>query len=280
MFGFYMQDKGDKDYKAHKDHKAHKDYEVHKDDVSDGNSSAMKHSAETVKPVETITDTAADTADDTSGKEATSHEGFGFLGRFATDKDYQRQVVKHYVCFPETRDYLNQIKNCRQRIELLMKRQSYRSSVNMDITDIGIEITEEEQKLARLRAEVSDEISKLNDVRQELVLTKRYVDGMSWEQIAADMCSSIRAVQSIHGRGLPAMEEVLVSDGKIALSEDGEGYGHREHYSNHRHSQKYWQKTYRHPEAHSEYSDKGYEEAADKSREPYGEYEDYEFFSD
>lgn len=273
-------------------------YKNEKDNMNDDVLS--KHTDKYVKAVETATDTAGmhGTQDTEDMETATKSESFGFLGRFATDEDYQRQVVKRYVCFTETRDYLNQIKNCRQRIELLGKRQSYRSSVNMDIIDIGIEITEEEQKLARLRAEVSDEISKLDNVRQEMVMNSRYVDGMSWEKIAADMGNTIRSVQSIHGRALPAMEEVLVADGKIELSGDsGDSkdscYGHRGYhgYSGHSRyhygSQKYrqpYQYIHQHPEAHSTYSshcDAGYEEATDdKSREPYGEYEDYEFFSD
>ena len=269
-----------------------------------------KHTDEAIEAVETATDTAGmhGTLDTADAQADTKSESFGFLGRFATDEDYQKQVVKRYVCFPETRDYLNQIKNCRQRIELLEKRQSYRSSVNMDINDIGIEITEEEQKLARLRAEVSDEISKLDNVRQEMVMNSRYVDGMSWEKIAADMGNTIRSVQSIHGRALPAMEEVLVADGKIELSGDsGDSkdscYGHRGYHSEHHKyagrsqhsayrygSQKYrqpYQYIHQHPESHSTYStysshcDAGYEETADdKSCESYGEYEDYEFFSD
>lgn len=277
MFGFYKNEK-----------------ENMNDDVLSKHTDEAVKAVDAVKTVETVTDTA----ENPSGNESTNSESFGFLGRFATDEDYQRQVVKRYVCFPETRDYLNQIKNCRQRMELLEKRQSYRSTVNMDIIDIGIEITEEEQKLARLRAEVSDEISKLDNVRQEMVLNSRYVDGMSWEKIAADMGNTIRSVQSIHGRALPAMEEVLVADGKIELSEDsgdreGSYYGHRGYhgYSGHSRyhygSQKYrrsYQHTHQHPEAHSShstYGDLGYEETTDdKSREPCGEYEDYEFFSD
>ncbi len=252
-------------------------------------------------------DAAETSAGDVKGETTTNSEGFGFLGRFATDEDYQRQVVKRYVRYPETRDYLNQIKNCKQRIELLTKRQSYRSNVNMDIADIGVEITMEGQKLARLLAEISDEISKLGDVRQEMVLTKRYIDGLQWEDIASDMNSGVRSVQSIHGRGLPAMEQVLVADGLIELSsvndmnDDGHGeYDYRsrrdnsgrsyhhdsehggDHRSEHHGSQKYWRKPYCHPEVHG---DKGYEETAaddksNKSRELYGVYDDYEFFSD
>ena len=280
-------------------------YKNEKDNTDGVFSKHTDEAVEAVDALETATDTAGmqgthDTADTHAD---TKSESFGFLGRFATDEDYQRQVVKRYVCFPETRDYLNQIKNCRQRIELLEKRQSYRSTVNMDIIDIGIEITEEEQKLARLRAEVSDEISKLDNVRQEMVMNSRYVDGMSWEKIAADMGSTIRSVQSIHGRALPAMEEVLVADGKIELSEDSGDrecsyYGHRGyhgysghlryHYGSQKYHQPYQythhQHTHQHPESHSShstYGDLGYEETADdKCRESYGEYEDYEFFSD
>lgn len=125
--------------------------------------------------------------------------------------------------FFETREYLMQIRNGKHRLELLEMRCSYRWSANIDSKDLQKEIDEEEKRLAHLRVEISDEISGLNSVGQQMVMTRRYVDGMTWDQIAVEMGRSVRAVQKLHGRGLPLLERILAADGKIKLSETDEG---------------------------------------------------------
>ena len=61
----------------------------------------------------------------------------------------------------------------------------------------------------------ADEISKIGNVNFETVLTMRYIDGKSWDEIAERMDLRIRTVLKFHGHGLVRMAEVLVRDGLI-----------------------------------------------------------------
>ena len=44
------------------------------------------------------------------------------------------------------------------------------------------------------------------------VLEGRYLKRKSWEELAADLCMTVRHVQRLHGEGLAALEEVLMKD--------------------------------------------------------------------
>ena len=117
--------------------------------------------------------------------------------------------------FLETRKYLQQVKGCRERLELLGTRKSYHWVTNQDTESLEKLIEEAQQRQLEFSAEIADEISKLEDVKQEMVLTLRYIEGLTWEEIADEMDLSVRTVQKLHGRGLPGMEKILVADGKI-----------------------------------------------------------------
>ena len=49
----------------------------------------------------------------------------------------------------------------------------------------------------------------LEDVNQQMVITKRYLDGETWEQIAVDMDMALRSVHKLHGQALPILELML-----------------------------------------------------------------------
>lgn len=128
----------------------------------------------------------------------------------------------HFRSFHATREYLHQIRDCKHRIKLLGYRQSYRWNANMDTKKIEEEIEAEEAKMVDLRVEISDEISKLNDVRQEGVMLRRYVECLSWEEIALEMGIAVRTVQRIHGKALPLMNIILIEDEKIDAEDEYE----------------------------------------------------------
>ena len=71
-------------------------------------------------------------------------------------------------------------------------------------------------------AEVAEEISKLHDVGQEMVLTRRYIDGMSWDQVAGALDMKMRTVQKLHGHALPSMEQILLDDGRIEIKDEAD----------------------------------------------------------
>lgn len=66
---------------------------------------------------------------------------------------------------------------------------------------------------------MAEEISKLDDINQEVVMTKRYIEVMSWDDVAETADLKMRTVQKCHGRALPRMEEILLADGLIEMDD-------------------------------------------------------------
>lgn len=128
--------------------------------------------------------------------------------------------------FLETRKYLQQVKGCRERLELLGTRKSYHWVTNQETESLEKLIEEAQQRQLEFSAEIADEISKLEDVKQEMVLTLRYIEGLTWEEISDEMDLSVRTVQKLHGRGLPGMEKILLADGKIDADKVYNQYGY------------------------------------------------------
>ena len=69
-------------------------------------------------------------------------------------------------------------------------------------------------------AEVAEEISKLHDVGQEMVLTRRYIDCLTWDQVAVALDMKMRTVQKLHGHALPMLEKILLDDGRVEIEEE------------------------------------------------------------
>lgn len=63
-------------------------------------------------------------------------------------------------------------------------------------------IDSEIDRLVDLKAEASQQISLMKDARCRLILEARYINGETWEAIAAEMNYSVRNVQNLHGKAL------------------------------------------------------------------------------
>jgi len=111
--------------------------------------------------------------------------------------------------FMTAREFLGMVREDAQRVEVVERRIAYRQELGEDAVDLEAELeTENREKLTRANA-VMDAISRLRKADQQTVMMKRYVDLKSWEEIAADMDIGIREVQKLHGRALPALDEML-----------------------------------------------------------------------
>lgn len=60
----------------------------------------------------------------------------------------------------------------------------------------------ERGKALKLLEAIEDLIEGLEDYRQKTLIRLRYIDGLSWEQIAQEMHWSERTVYNIHGKAL------------------------------------------------------------------------------
>ena len=59
------------------------------------------------------------------------------------------------------------------------------------------------------KLEIADTISRVPDVEWRLMLEKRYLLFLKWEEIAEDLHYCIRTVQRMHGRALEAVQGIL-----------------------------------------------------------------------
>lgn len=140
--------------------------------------------------------------------------------------------------FRAVKDYLYQVKDGKRRVKLIEDRISYRMEsmgahgINFDeyipgshdyrgsavenaviaLSGLENERKEAEKAYADAKVAVSDLISRLRSVNQQAVITRRYIDGESWDKIALDMDMTVRNVQKLHGRALPILQEILTEE--------------------------------------------------------------------
>ncbi len=111
--------------------------------------------------------------------------------------------------FMTARTFLGKVRESAQRVEVLERSIEYKNELGEDAGNLPDILKDEEMKLALNRVKVMNEIRALSDIDCQIVLMKRYVELAAWERIAADMDIGVREVQRIHGRALPAMDEML-----------------------------------------------------------------------
>ncbi len=132
------------------------------------------------------------------------------------------------------KEYLNQAHRLDQRVSnKLMLIESLRSmtqkvtsshkenvvNYTQDVTSLEntiIRLMEAEAELNKqidalvdLKREILLNISALENIDLELVLMKRYLHFLSWEEIAREMGFSVRWVHSLHTRALTELDVVL-----------------------------------------------------------------------
>lgn len=93
--------------------------------------------------------------------------------------------------------------NCGDEMEKLITRK--------EIEEMESNLNGKKRVLASTVLNVSDMISRLHDINQQMVLTYRYINMISdWNVIADKMGMRKAAVQKIHGRALPILQKALL----------------------------------------------------------------------
>lgn len=137
--------------------------------------------------------------------------------------------------FKSVKDFLYRVRDAERRVNLIERRIEYRedtigahgmtysehlpngsnysnSSVEtavMALDALDRDLRDAKNSCSDAKVSVSEFIATLPDINQQMVITKKYIDGQSWEDIALDMDMSVRTVQKHHGRALPLLQEVL-----------------------------------------------------------------------
>lgn len=64
-------------------------------------------------------------------------------------------------------------------------------------------------ELIALKTDILDTISKLKDNRQRILLTKYYLQMLTWEQVAVDMDYSFQHTMRMHGYALREIDRII-----------------------------------------------------------------------
>lgn len=111
--------------------------------------------------------------------------------------------------FWKVKEYLFRVRDAERKAELLERRIGMREDADLNADELRRELSQTEQDAMIVTIEVTDMISQLSDINQQMVVTKRYLDNMTWEKIAFDMDMPVRTVQKLHGRALPLLLEMI-----------------------------------------------------------------------
>ena len=130
--------------------------------------------------------------------------------------DYRPEGNKPH--FIETREFLQQVRDQKRRVDLIESRIQYRKEAGLDTSEAEQELSAAQEKLKRVTAEVAEEISKLYNVNLEMVMVKRYIETLSWDEVAKTLDIKMRTVQKFHGRALPRLQRILLRDGMVQLA--------------------------------------------------------------
>lgn len=110
--------------------------------------------------------------------------------------------------FWKVKNYLYRALNASRKTDLLKRRIGLRDVSDPDYEELKKELGAAEEEKARTEIEITDFLSNLPDVSQQLVMVKKYVDGKSWEEISKEMVISVRGVQKLQGKALPVLKEI------------------------------------------------------------------------
>lgn len=77
------------------------------------------------------------------------------------------------------------------------------------IVDLEKEVNNEINRFQNIKHEVESTIALVPDSKQRAVLTRRYISGKTWEQIAVDLNYTYRNICYIHGRALQEVDQKI-----------------------------------------------------------------------
>lgn len=82
----------------------------------------------------------------------------------------------------------------------------------MKIVDMENSINEEIDRLIDIKSNIREVINQVSDEDQQMILRKRYIHFMSWDDISKGMGFSVRWTHTLHDRALRAVEEILKNE--------------------------------------------------------------------
>lgn len=132
-------------------------------------------------------------------------------------KRYLQQIRLYDSCINAKLEERSRLKAMVTKITPTMKQDAVSGGGNQDkmaetvakLIDLEAEIDRAVDRYVDARNAVTGTIDKVTDARLHKVLSKRYVEFKTWEQIACEMGKSYQWVCKLHGIALQAVEKIL-----------------------------------------------------------------------
>lgn len=132
-------------------------------------------------------------------------------------KRYLQQIRLYDSCINAKLEERSRLKAMVTKITPTMKQDAVSGGGNQDkmaetvakLIDLEAEIDRAVDRYANARNAVVGTVDKVTDARLHKVLSKRYVEFKTWEQIACEMGKSYQWVCKLHGIALQAVEKIL-----------------------------------------------------------------------
>ena len=78
-----------------------------------------------------------------------------------------------------------------------------------ELADLDLFIRQRVSQSMSIRLEITEAIEELEDWRHRDILTYRYINGYTWEQVADIIHMSVRHVTRLHGDALVAIKPII-----------------------------------------------------------------------
>lgn len=78
-----------------------------------------------------------------------------------------------------------------------------------ELADLDLFIRQRVSQSMSIRLEITEAIEELEDWRHRDILTYRYINGFTWEQVADIIHMSVRHVTRLHGDALVAIKPII-----------------------------------------------------------------------
>lgn len=132
-------------------------------------------------------------------------------------KQYLQQIRLYDFCINAKLEERSRLKAMVTKITPTIKQDAVSGGGNQDkmaetmakLIDLEAEIDRAVDRYIDARNAVTGTIDKVTDARLHKVLSKRYVEFKTWEQIACEMGKSYQWVCKLHGIALQAVEKIL-----------------------------------------------------------------------
>ena len=128
-----------------------------------------------------------------------------------TAKEYLKQAYRLNERIDAHIRELEELRNMSTRIQGASYEEHFSGTRNTDapfvkligkIMDMEVRINSEIGCLMDLKVEMDKAIEKVEDIEEQLLLRYRYIDNMTWDDIANRLCVSSRTVHRIHSAAL------------------------------------------------------------------------------